>query len=171
MPSFVRFIAGTFLVLPGIAMWLAGTALLLCYSTTLPRTILHTADGRYNLLVYLIFAGLSVALMAFGHAMIAAFDLLTAKRRYDIPGKKVLHCIGMELLVQILAVIGFAVAVSSLLVFWDLQKTSPWSAALLFLAGFGGCAAAILLHKRNLVLRQRWKAAHAASLPVGLPEE
>ena len=171
MPAFVRFLAGAFLVFPGAAMWLSGIAILLGYSSALPRMILHTADRRDSLAVYIVFAGVAVILMVFGYAMVASFDLLTAKRRYDFPGKHVLSCIGIELLAQVLVVIGFAVAASALLVFWDLDGARPLSAAFLFLAGFAGCTVAIWLYKQTLLLRERWKAAHAASLPLEMPAE
>lgn len=169
MPSFVRFIAGFFLVLPGVAMWLAGIAMLLGYSCTLPTMILYSADRRDHLIVYLVAAGISILLMAFGYGMIASFDLLTTRRRYDFPGKHALACVGIELLTQILAVLGFAVAASSLLLFWNLKGASPLSAAGIFLAGFSGCTAAIWLYKQTLLLRERWKAAHTASLPEHVP--
>ena len=102
MPSFVRFIAGVFLVFPGIAMWLPGAFLLLGYSSTIPGAILRGHQHPDDLVLFLYFAGISIVLIVFGYSMIASFDLLTTKRRYDLPGKHVLPCIGMELAVQIL---------------------------------------------------------------------
>lgn len=165
MPAFVQFLAGIFLVLPGAAMWIVGLLALFGHTFTAPGMILHGPGGDLPGIAHVYLSGISILLLIFGYAMIASFDLLTTKRRYNIPAKNVVPCIGMELLVQILGVACFAVTVSSLLAFWNLAGGPPWLAALLFLAGFAGCTAAIWIHKGNLARRERWRIEHAASLP------
>ncbi|QJE97548.1 hypothetical protein [Luteolibacter luteus] len=170
MPSFVRFVAGFFLVFPGAAMWFFGAILLLSYSAAIPALIFNGTPPD-ALIIQVSFMGVAIALIAFGHSMIAAFDLLTSGRRYQLPGKHILPCIGMELLLQILGVTSFGISISALLTFWDLGTISPWAPTLLFLAGFAGCVVAIWIHRYSLGLRARWKAAHVSTQSVELPAE
>lgn len=165
MPAFVQFLAGILLVLPGGAMWSLGLLSLFIHSCSIPATILHGSAGRMDVLGFAYVAGFSILILLIGYSMMAAFDLLTTKQRYNIPAKHVVPCMGMELLVQILGVVSFAVTVAALASFWNLNGTSPWLAALVFLAGFSGCTGAIWIHGGNLARRKRWRAAHAASLP------
>lgn len=165
MPPFVQSLAGIFLVLPGMALWGIGLLMLFSFACGIPEMILRGSPDDTSIIAIACGLGVTLFMILIGYSMMAVFDVLTTKSRYNIPSSHLVPCVALELLAQTLAAISFAITISAVVQFWMLADAPPWIVALLVLLGFSGCVAAILIHCGNLARRAKWKAAHAAALP------